>query len=471
MEKQKIYILDTNILIHDSRSIFSFGKATVGIPVIVLEELDKFKTETTDRGRSAREATRYLDALRSKGSLRDGVQMDNGGILRIFFVSLKDMPQDFPFLMSMEDNQILLTALLLKRQGNEVVFISNDINARIKADVLGIEAQEYRKGSVAEYDLYKGWKRAITPALQLKKETPDVLNELMAENKLEINEFVLVEGSNNALNYRIFRYLGGGRFKSVEKPKFKWPIEPKNPQQLMTLDLLLDKDVQLVSLIGQAGTGKTFLALLAGLHQVLAQEAYERIFVTRPVIPLGPDIGYLPGDIHEKLHSWMQPIYDNMELIVHSSSSRQHLESVKEEENQRYRHGGHGNGHGKRNKWHKKKEHSGLRSLDDLINSGKISLEAITYMRGRSIPYQYIFIDEVQNLTPHEVKTIITRVGEGSKIILSGDPYQIDSPYLDFSSNGLVIASNRFKGKSIFGTVFLETSERSEISRLAAELL
>lgn len=462
---KKIYILDTNILIFDPQSIHSFPGALVGVPITVLEELDQFKSESTDRGRNAREATRYLDALRNKGSLRDGVVLDNGGTVRLLFSTSHEVPKDFPFLLNKEDNKILLTALSFQQQGYEVIFVSKDINARVKADILGIKAEDYMKGRVAEYDIYKGWIKSITPSVQLKKDYPDVLNEILSERKLEINEFVVVESNNNPFNYRVFRYLGGNSFKIVEVPRFKWPIGPKNPQQLMTMDLLLDKEIQLVSLIGPAGTGKTFLTLLAGLQQVLVEEEYDRILISRPVIPLGPDIGYLPGDIQEKLHSWMQPIYDNLEIIVHSSSMRQPSTDTWENEAREKR------SRRKKGKWEKDKIRVDIRPLQDMINSGKISLEAITYMRGRSIPFQYIFIDEVQNLTPHEVKTLITRVGQGSKIILSGDPYQIDSPYLDFSSNGLVVASNRFKGKSLFGSIFLEISERSEISRLAGELL
>lgn len=460
MTQSKIYVLDTNVLIHDPQSMFSFAKDVVGIPTIVLEELDKFKTESTDRGRNAREASRQLDTLRLKGSLKDGVLLDNGGILKVFFLQGEIFKT--PFFLKNEDNQIILTALSLMHQGNDVIFVSKDINARVKADILGLKAEDYMKGRVAEYDLYKGWTKAIIPSVQLKKEYPDILNELLKDRGFEINEFILLESNNNPFNYRIFRYLGRGNFKSVKIPSFRWPIEPKNAQQLMTLDLLLDKDIQLVSLIGPAGTGKTFLALLSGLQQVLVEQEYDRILISRPVIPLGPDIGYLPGDIQEKLHSWMQPVYDNLELIIHSSVNRAHLQELREEEFKKGR---------KKSKWHKEKEKKELKPLQDMINSGKISLEAITYMRGRSIPFQYIFIDEVQNLSPHEVKTLITRVGQGSKIILSGDPYQIDSPYLDFSSNGLVVASNRFKGHSLFGAVFLEISERSEISRLAGELL
>jgi len=468
MNNRKIYILDTNVLIHDPQSLFSFNEHIVGIPAMVIEELDKFKSETTDRGRNAREAIRHLDSLRSRGSLKDGVQLNNGGIIQIFFLLPEVASQSFPFLLQTEDNQILLTVLGLKQQGHDITFISKDINARVKADVLGIKSEDYMKGKVSEYDLYKGWIRVSVPSIQLKKDFPEILRELLFERILEVNQFVMIESNNNPANYRLFRYLGNETFKSVSIPQLRWPITPRNPQQLMTLDLLLDESIQLVSLIGPAGTGKTFLALLAGLHQVLIQNVYERILISRPVIPLGPDIGYLPGDIQEKLHSWMQPIYDNMDLIVHSSHNKQHLQELHEEmsykENKKSK-------FKDRERYKDKNSLNKLKPLDEIIKSGKIGLEAITYMRGRSIPYQYIFIDEVQNLTPHEVKTLITRVGEGSKIILSGDPYQIDSPYLDFSSNGLVIASNRFKGQSLFGALFLETSERSEISRLATELL
>ena len=242
----------------------------------------------------------------------------------------------------------------------------------------------------------------------------------------------------------------------------------------MALDLLMDDTVQLVTLFGPAGTGKTFLALLAGLHKVLIEDLYEKLLVARPVVPLGRDIGYLPGDLQEKLYSWMLPVYDNMDFIIHAVQTGRHLQDVEfdfQQEKHQRPHKGKGRSEYKKGKKGGHRPRTGIMPLDQLVDHGKISLEAITYMRGRSIPYQFIVIDEVQNLTPHEVKTLVTRVGTGSKIILAGDPYQIDSPYLDFGSNGLVIASERFKGQGIFGTVFLETSERSELSQLASVLL
>lgn len=462
-KNNKVFVLDTNVLIHDPKSMFAFKGATVVIPSTVLEELDQFKKESSDRGRNAREVSRMLDELRDKGSLKNGVEIIGGGEIKIVFI-----PEEVkvPFILKKDsgDNQILLTAYSLKKKGEHVIFITKDINARVKADVLGIESEDYLKGTVAEYEVYKGWKKVNVPSVQLTRTTPDALTDMAKEGQFDLNEYALVQSNNNPFNYKVFRYMGENVFKHVIEPEMRWPIHARNPQQLMTLDALFDPEIQLVCLVGPAGTGKTFLALLAGLHQVLIEDLYRKILISRPVIPLGPDIGYLPGDIQEKLHSWMQPMYDNMGIIVHAAQTARHLESMHDE----YQ------GGKKKKKKHGKfgfEQRGDLRSLDEMIAMDKIAIEAITYMRGRSIPYQYILIDEVQNLTPHEVKTIITRVGEGSKIILSGDPYQIDSPYLDFSSNGLVVASNAFKGQRIFSTVFLETSERSELSKLASELL
>ena len=245
----------------------------------------------------------------------------------------------------------------------------------------------------------------------------------------------------------------------------------------MALNLLLDPTIEFLVLSGPAGTGKTFLALLAGLHQVLIEDTYKKMLISRPVVPLGKDIGYLPGTIEEKLHSWMLPIHDNIEFILHHANGRGHYEDDgysrrdKDRGRDKGRDKDRDKHHGKKKHGKSKKNKGGLGPVDMLTRNGKLSLEAITYMRGRSIPYQFILIDEVQNLTPHEVKTLVTRVGEGSKIILAGDPYQIDSPYLDFSSNGLVVVSERFKGQKLFGSVYLENSERSQLSKLSAELL
>lgn len=468
-ESKKVYILDTNVLIHDYQSMFNFSNTLVGIPAIVLEELDRLKKESSDRGSSAREAIRLLDALRARGSLRDGVKLDNGSILQVIFPPIiHDNNNSFLTRHSSSDNEILLTALDMQAKGYQVVFISKDINARVKADALNIVAEDYLKGRISDYDIYKGWRVATIPSGDLRKDYPDYLYDMAQGRQLETNEFIELQSTGNPYNYRVFRYLGNQRFKTVYAPELAWPLKPRNPQQLMALDLLMDDEIKLVSLVGSAGTGKTFLALLAGLHQILVKDIYRKMLISRPVIPLGPDIGYLPGNVQEKLESWMQPMYDNLGLIMHSIKSSQHLPQFNGEQPVKpFKH----NKKEEPEKWQKKRKARIDFSMEDLVHSGKLSLEAMTYMRGRSIPFQYILIDEVQNLTLHEVKTLITRVGEGSKIILLGDPYQIDSPYLDFNSNGLMVATNAFKGQNIFGSVFLETTERSELSRLASELL
>jgi PhoH-like ATPase len=457
--EKKIYVLDTNVLVYDPKSVLSFTGAEVGIPSISLEQLDELKKEETMRGRNTREVIRILDSVRTKGSLRDGVHLDNGEILRVLFTDDFN-PEQFPFKMRIEDNEILMTVVTLQQKGYHVIFVSKDLNLRVKADALGIEVQDYLKDQVTQDQFYHGWIRLQVPAVQLTKDIPADLNTLIEERVLEPNEFVLVEAQHNPFNNRVFRYMGGKKFVPVVDPIFPWPLKARNPQQLMALNLLLDPTVQLVCLFGPAGTGKTFLALLTGLYQTVLQDDYEKLLVSRPVVPLGRDIGYLPGTIEEKLRSWMLPVYDNMEYIAHASRMGKHIEMVEQDYPQRDKKG------------YERHAHGGSElSLDALIRSGKLSLEAITYMRGRSIPYQFILIDEVQNLTPHEVKTIVSRVGDGSKMVLTGDPYQIDSPYLDFASNGLVVTSERFKGQQIFGTVYLEKSERSQLAQLANELL
>ncbi len=461
---EKLFILDTNVLVHDPSALFNFKDSLVGIPSIVLEELDQFKSEMSERGRNSREATRLLDGLRERGSLKDGVPLDNGGRLKVLFLPVDKIPK-IPFYIDVNDNKILLTALFMKQEGYDVRFITKDINARVKADAIGLVSEDYLKESISIDEFYKGWVNVDVPAVELKKDFPSVLDKLVDDKQLAINEFVLVTSQHNPYNYRVFRYLGGRHFRIVHEPLLKWPLKARNPQQLMALDLLLDNSIQFVTLFGPAGTGKTFLALLAGLHKVLIEDEYEKILVSRPVVPLGRDIGYLPGTVEEKLHSWMLPIYDNMEFIMHSSQVGQHFEELDAD---RYERRKNKKGNEKRDKF---RQQGSLRPMDDLIKHDKLSLEAITYMRGRSIPYQYILIDEVQNLTPHEVKTLVSRVGEGSKIILAGDPYQIDSPYLDFISNGLVVTSERFRGQRVFGTVYLQVSERSELSKLVTELL
>jgi len=466
---QKMYVLDTNVLLLDPGALFAFDGVTVGIPSVVLEELDQFKKEGTERGRNSRAVNRELDGLRERGSLHEGVELDHGGIVKILF--LEREPAVLPFKLHTEDNDILLVAMAAREDGYDVTFISKDLNARVKADAIGIKTEDYKREHVTEEEFYRGWVSVPVPAVQLQSDEPSVLKEVKQEYELSPNQYVLLESQHNPHNYRVFRYVGGKKgFIPTVAPRLKWPLEARNAQQLMALDLLFDDSIQFATLFGPAGTGKTFLALLAGLHEVLVDDAYKKVLVSRPVVPLGRDIGYLPGDIEEKLHSWMLPVFDNAELIMHAANVGGHLDKIGGEERgdgrDERRRGKHGrSGHSR------KKDRNRVPSIQELAHRGKVSLEAITYMRGRSIPYQFILIDEAQNLNQHEVKTIVSRAGEGSKIVLCGDPYQIDSPYLDFSSNGLVVASERFKGQRLFGTVYLEKSERSELSQLVSDLL
>jgi len=467
----RIFILDTNVLIHDAQAIFAFKGVVVGIPFIVLEEIDTLKREVGEKGRNARESIRLLDHLRGLGKLREGVELDNtdGAILKVF-----PNPKEIDFssfsrdLHDIKDNAILQTVKDLAAQGNHVTLVTKDINVRVKADALGLEAEDYTKGIVSYDVFYKGWTRLSVPANDLRSLNVKRLPELTKHLQLWPNQFIIVESDSNPYNVRLFRHLASGQhFQEVEDHSIMNSFKAKNIQQLMALDLLMDDRVKLVTLLGPAGTGKTFLTLLVGLYKVAYEHIYRKFLVTRPIVALGADIGFLPGDIQEKLHYWMQPVHDNLEFIF-SQLSR----GTEEQYNLSNRKEGKGQNHKKHSKHFEHEQPRGeVQNVERLQQKGILSLEAITYMRGRSIPFQFVFIDEVQNLTPHEVKTIVSRAGEGTKVILAGDPYQIDSPYLDFTSNGLTTTTEKMKDHSLFGTVFLETSERSELAKLAADVL
>ena len=449
----RIFVLDTNVLLHDSNSIFTFKGVVVGIPFIVLEELDSFKKERDDKGMHARKVIRSLDNLRKNGKLHEGVNIGDGtsSILKVLLTPTIDSPH---LCSDSNDDRIIQTVKNLVDEGNNVTFVTKDINARVKADALGLEAEDYTKETITQEKYYKGWVTLALSATEIKNLSPKTIGSFLEGHTLYPNEFIVANSQNNSENNRLFRFLGGSTFQEVNPFRFPGNFEAKNIQQLMAVDLLMDPSIKIISLLGQAGTGKTFLTLLAGLYLVVKTHAYKKFLISRPVIALGADVGYLPGDLQEKLFHWMQPIYDNLEFIFNEMHGNVLVENSKDRR-QKKRH-----------------DHKSVDSeIERLKHKGLLSLEAITYMRGRSIPYQFVFIDEAQNLTPHEIKTIVTRVGEGTKIIIAGDPYQIDSPYLDFTSNGLTVTSDKFKGQSIFGTVFLETSERSDVATLAAELL
>jgi PhoH-like ATPase len=439
MSKQKYFVLDTNVLLHNADSLTSFSDNHVVLPMTVIEELDRFKRQNDELGRNARSVIRHLDRLRTQGTLKDGVAMENGGTLKIT-VEYKNMPGSL-LDMSVPDNRILAVANNLHEEGETVIFVSKDINARLKADALGIDVMDFEKQKCNIDDLYTGWRNITVPG-----EIIDRFHQ--AESSLETegfefypNEFILLQDELNPKHSGLGRALDKTSLIHLNsRNEHAWNVGPRSKEQRMALELLLDPDVNLVTLIGQAGTGKTLLALAAGLECVSHRENQEKLLVSRPVIPMGKDIGYLPGSKDEKMLLWMQPIFDNLTYLMRHDRRSEDDDTVQQKVNK-------------------------------LIKDHIVELEALTYIRGRSIPRQYVIIDEAQNLTPHEVKTIISRAGENTKMVFTGDPEQIDNPYLDSSSNGLSYAVERLKGHGIYGHVTLSKSERSPLSAIAADLL
>jgi len=434
-DSRKVFVIDTNVLIHRPDAILSFRDSEVVVPLWVLEELDKLKTSSDEKGRSARHAIRFLDEQSRRGDLNKGVKVGSGTLLRVVMTHTSEIPLDL--LQDKMDNRIILAAFALQNSGRDVFFVSKDINARVKATALGLRAVDYEKQKVNINELYPGWRK-----MTMDEES---LREFKAHRKKEIpdrmlaNEFALLvrNGQGPEVVEGLGRYRNStGTLSLVSRtPKTLFGLRPLNDQQTMALNLLLDDSLPLVTLVGKAGTGKTLLAIAAGMHKVVEEKRYSRVLVSRPVVPMGKDIGYLPGDKDAKLSHWMQPIFDNLDLIISGN----------------------------------KKE--GIKSVEWLTANKLLEIEALTYIRGRSLPRQFIIIDEAQNLSPHEIKTIVSRAGRDSKVILTGDPYQIDSPYLDASSNGLSYLVEAFKGQELFGHVTLEHSERSLLAELAAELL
>jgi PhoH-like ATPase len=438
---RKNFILDTNVLLHDPRSIYGFKDNNVIIPIYVIEEIDQFKRDLSELGRNARLVARYLDSFRAEGSLKEGVPLPGGGNLRVRFTS-RELPMSMAD-SNLMDNRILAVAVDLreKEPDTEAVFITKDTNLRIRADALGLVAEDYDAERVEITELYTGFTELLVPkdaVDQMYKPGTEV--EVAQAAQLSPNQFVLLKDETNPSHTAMGRFNGAKQrivpLMRVMKEGV-WGVRPRNMEQAFTLDLLLNDDIKLVTIVGKAGTGKTLLAIAAGLQKVTEESLYQKLLVSRPIFPLGRDIGYLPGSVEEKLNPWMQPIFDNVEFLMNLSRA----------------------------------DKKAGRGYHELIDLGLMEIEALTYIRGRSIPNQYIIIDEAQNLTPHEVKTIITRVGDNTKIILTGDPFQIDNPYVDATNNGLVHVVNRFKNEKIAGHITMAKGERSALAELAANLL
>lgn len=443
---KKVFVLDTNILLNDPASIFKFEDNDIVIPISVIEEIDKFKSVLSETGRNAREVSRILDKIRSRGTLSSGVAVfddkPESGQLFVYLGNNMDILPDI--LVDNTDNHILAIALTLQKQfGKErqVKIITRDTNLRLKADAFGIEAEDFEADKVDVSHLYTGHVSIQVEASRLSSMYEKGVLEL-PEYELAPNQFVSLADKDDAHRTVYGTYDLSLRKLRMLEPRTDgvWGIYPRNVEQIFAIDALLNDSIKLVTLSGGAGTGKTLMAIACGLAKITDEDAYQKLLVSRPIFPLGKDIGYLPGDLEEKLNPWMQPIYDNLELLLS---------------------GGQG---GSRKKGFSK-------SYQELIVQGMLQIEPLTYIRGRSLPNQYFVVDEAQNLTPHEIKTILTRAGEGTKVVLTGDPYQIDNPYIDSENNGLTYVIDCFKNSHISAHVSLKRGERSELATLAANLL
>jgi PhoH-like ATPase len=437
----KTFILDTNVLLLDPLAINKFGPDNkVFIPLTVIEELDRFKKDQNENGRNARYFSRLIDGFRSQGSLFKGVKLENGGTLQVSVTKEYKGTANSGLKLDLNDNIILASALTLKEAGENVILITKDINLRLKSDAVNVHAEDYETTGVTEDELYSG-QRVVQFDLEkieefekerfLKIEPGDI-------NNLYPNEYLVLADKNNPFKKALGRFHAkkGGLVPLIKPKEGVWGIHPKNIEQQFAMDALLNNEINLVSLVGKAGTGKTLLAIAAGLECAITKQNYSRVLVSRPIVPMGRDLGFLPGDISEKLGPWMQPIFDNIDFLFGNQRARNEMTT-----------------------W------------DELINQGLLHVEPLTYIRGRSLPQQFMIVDESQNLTPHEIKTIITRAGEGTKIVLTGDSEQIDNPYLDSLNNGLVYTIDKLKGEEIVAHVKLSVGERSPLSEIASKLL
>lgn len=446
MNDRKIFVLDTNVILHDNECIYSFGSNDIIIPISVIEELDNFKSGKEQVNYNAREFIRTLDSLSEDTIFNGGVKINGDGTISIYIDNGELHPNIQQNFEKNVDNKILNCAYkfyTLNKDQRQVILISKDANLRIKAKSLGINAQDYKSDKVHDTSIsYKGYqlienfnKQTIN---DIYKEgycdIETVLNDHPEFNAKIINEneyFVFRNGSESS---SVLVKYESEKFNHIEKP-MAYEIRPKNSEQTFALDALLNDEVKLVTITGKAGTGKTLLALAAALEK---KRNYKQIFLARPIVPLSnKDMGFLPGSIEEKLDPYMQPLYDNLSFIKDQFK----------ETSQRFK------------------------AIGEMLENKKLVISPLAYIRGRSLNNIYFIIDEAQNLTPHEIKTIITRAGEGAKFVFTGDVNQIDSPYLDKYSNGLSYMIDRMKGQPLYAHINLENCERSILADLAAELL
>ncbi|MDH5560940.1 MAG: PhoH family protein [Deltaproteobacteria bacterium] len=432
------YILDASILLYDPDSIYSYPDAEVVIPLSVIEEIDQFIKDSSEVGRNARLVSQALDQIRQKGSLTAGVSMDNGGILSVFIMEEEKVKLPAFINPHKSSNKVLAAAIMIQKLfPGKTTVVTNDINLRIRVSTIGIPVISFVEKLTDFGKLYQS-----PHTEELPKETFKKLKNkgflVPEEGKYYANQQVVFQRvqTNEKIVCRYFD--SKKRFIPIRNfPKGVWGIYPKNQEQEIALDLLMDPEIHIVILAGKAGTGKTLLALAAALEMMLTSGQYHKILVSRPIFPMGRDMGYLPGDIEEKMAPWMQPVFDNLEFLTAAQ----------------------GKSGGK----------SG--SYQRLLESGLIELEPLTYIRGRSIPNRFMIVDEAQNLTPHEIKTIVTRAGTGTKVVLTGDPYQIDNPYIQPTSNGLSYVIEKMREFELAGHINLMCGVRSKLAELASNVL
>lgn len=435
---RKTFVIDTNVLLHDPDALTTFGDNDVVVPLTVLEELATMKRFRDERAKNARAVLRYFDTLKEqgKGDLHKGVLLPTGTRIRIQLEIKTNYSPNFAMALSSNSYRILMAAYFLFEKGEKVVFVSKDLAMRVKAEAMGLEAEDYENQKFSYDSIYRGYRKIELPKHDIDLFYKDGrINVSLDKETFMPNEYCLMTSVEQSSAVGKYDPVSKQVASLLSLPQNIWGINPLNMEQRCALDMLLRDDLRLITLIGPAGTGKTLLALAAGLRKVFDEGVYHRILVSRPIVPLGRDIGYLPGLKEEKLIHWMQPIYDNLEFLCESTGS---------EPNEALR-------------W--------------VTESKKLEMEAVTYIRGRSLPKMYMIIDEAQNLTPHEVKTIISRAGQDTKVVLTGDPTQIDNPYLDKNSNGLTYIVGKFKEQRLFGHIFMEKTERSELAALAAEVM
>jgi PhoH-like ATPase len=455
---KKTYILDTNILLHNPQSIFSFDDNDVVIPLAVIEEIDRQKRRQDDVGKNAREVSRALDELLGQGRLADGVTLHGGGTIRIE-VNHGDtgkLPAGLDW--SRQDNRLLAVAYQLHQEKNNVHLVTKDLNLRIKADVIGIPAEDFYRDKVQFSSLYSG-----IGTETLTEEQFDLFHrsrQLPMADGLEANphQFYILRNPGNPSQSALSRCHNRTLLPLIYGDQECFGVRARNKEQKFAMELLLNDQIGAVTLVGRAGTGKTLLAIAVGLRKVLDDKVYSRLLITRPIVPMGNDIGFLPGDKQEKLRPWMQPIFDNIELIF---SNAQEAKDGR----------GRIPSSGKNGKESEAERTKSIKIVEHLIERGVLEMEPLTYIRGRSISRQFVICDEAQNLSPQMIKTIVTRIGEGSKVVFTGDPEQIDHPYLDASSNGLTYLVEKFKGESIAGHVTLSKGERSALAELGSRIL